>query len=59
MNQLTTLKVIKNKLRALEKLKKQKMALGKIESLFPGYLGSQDTYYITFEICTSHTEVLF
>jgi len=33
-------------LQALEKRKVQKEALGEIETLFPGYLGSQDTYYV-------------
>jgi len=33
-------------LQALEKQKAQKEALGEIETLFPGYLGSQDTYYV-------------
>ena len=35
-----------DQLRALEKQKEQKIALGEIETLFPGYLGSQDTYYV-------------
>lgn len=35
-----------DQLRALEKQKVQKEALGEIETLFPGYLGSQDTYYV-------------
>ena len=35
-----------DQLRALEKQKEQKVALGEIETLFPGYLGSQDTYYV-------------
>lgn len=33
-------------LRALEKSKTEKEAHGEIESLHPGYLGAQDTYYI-------------
>jgi len=33
-------------LRALEKQKAKKEAHGEIETLFPGYLGSQDTYYV-------------
>ena len=33
-------------LRVLEKQQEQKVALGEIETLFPGYLGSQDTYYV-------------
>lgn len=33
-------------LQALEKQKVQKEAQGEIETLFPGYLGSQDTYYV-------------
>jgi len=35
-----------DQLRALEKQKVQKEAIGEIETLFPGYLGSQDTYYV-------------
>ena len=35
-----------DQLRALEKQKNKKEALGEIETLFPGYLGSQDTYYV-------------
>lgn len=35
-----------DQLRALEKQKVQKEANGEIETLFPGYLGSQDTYYV-------------
>ncbi len=31
---------------ALEKAKEEKVAQGEIETLFPGYLGAQDTYYI-------------
>ena len=31
---------------ALEKAKEEKVAHGEIETLFPGYLGSQDTYYV-------------
>ena len=33
-------------LRALEKAKDEKEAYGEIESLHPGYLGAQDTYYV-------------
>ena len=32
--------------RALEKAKDEKESLGEIESLHPGYLGAQDTYYV-------------
>lgn len=32
--------------RALEKAKEEKESHGEIESLHPGYLGSQDTYYV-------------
>jgi transposase InsO family protein len=35
-----------DQLRALEKAKTEKEAHGEIESLHPGYLGSQDTYYV-------------
>lgn len=31
---------------ALEKAKEEKVAQGEIETLFPGYLGAQDTYYV-------------
>ena len=31
---------------ALEKAKEEKVAVGEIETLHPGYLGSQDTYYV-------------
>ncbi|OJH30499.1 hypothetical protein Wxf_01398 [Wolbachia endosymbiont of Armadillidium vulgare] len=31
---------------ALEKAKEQKEAHGEIETQHPGYLGSQDTYYV-------------
>lgn len=31
---------------ALEKAKQEKYETGEIETLFPGYLGSQDTYYV-------------
>ncbi len=31
---------------ALKKAKEEKIAHGEIETLFPGYLGSQDTYYV-------------
>jgi hypothetical protein len=33
-------------LQALEKKKEKLEAIGEIETLFPGYLGSQDTYYV-------------
>jgi hypothetical protein len=33
-------------LRALEKAKDEKESCGEIESLHPGYLGAQDTYYV-------------
>ena len=33
-------------LQALEKAKTEKEAHGEIESLHPGYLGTQDTYYV-------------
>ena len=32
--------------KALEKAKEEKQALGEIETEFPGYLGSQDTYFV-------------
>lgn len=35
-----------DQLRALEKAKEEKEAHGEIETLHPGYLGSQDTYYV-------------
>lgn len=35
-----------DQLRAFEKQKVKKEATGEIETLFPGYLGSQDTYYV-------------
>jgi transposase InsO family protein len=35
-----------SQLQALEKAKEQKQAHGEIESQHPGYLGSQDTYYV-------------
>ena len=35
-----------DQLRALEKAKTEKEAHGEIESLHPGYLGAQDTYYV-------------
>ena len=35
-----------DQLRALEKAKDEKEACGEIESLHPGYLGAQDTYYV-------------
>lgn len=35
-----------SQLAALEKAKEQKVAHGEIESPHPGYLGSQDTYYV-------------
>ncbi len=31
---------------ALEKAKEEKQALGEIETMHPGYLGAQDTYYV-------------
>ena len=33
-------------LRALEKAREEKQAHGEIETEHPGYLGSQDTYYV-------------
>ncbi len=33
-------------LKALENAKGEKAAHGEIETLFPGYLGSQDTFYV-------------
>jgi len=33
-------------LQALERAKTEKEAYGEIESLHPGYLGAQDTYYV-------------
>nr|WP_293834272.1 IS481 family transposase [uncultured Arsenicibacter sp.] len=33
-------------LKAMEKAKEEKVALGEIETGFPGYLGSQDTYFV-------------
>ena len=35
-----------DQLQALEKAKEQKMAEGEIKTEHPGYLGSQDTFYI-------------
>lgn len=35
-----------SQVQALEKAKEEKVAHGEIETLFPGYLGSQDTYYV-------------
>lgn len=35
-----------SQLSAMEKAKEQKIARGEIESFHPGYLGSQDTYYV-------------
>jgi transposase InsO family protein len=35
-----------NQLRAMERIKIKNEATGEIETLFPGYLGSQDTYYV-------------
>lgn len=35
-----------SQLRALEKAKEEKVAYGEIETLFPGYLGAQDTFYV-------------
>jgi len=34
--------------KALEKAKEEKIARGEIETLFPGYLGAQDTYYVGY-----------
>lgn len=33
-------------LKAMEKAKEEKQAMGEIETEFPGYLGSQDTYFV-------------
>ena len=30
----------------MEKAKEEKQAMGEIETEFPGYLGSQDTYFV-------------
>lgn len=35
-----------NQLAALEKAKNKREAIGEIETVHPGYLGSQDTYYV-------------
>lgn len=35
-----------SQVQALEKAKVEKIAHGEIDTLFPGYLGSQDTYYV-------------
>lgn len=35
-----------SQLKAMEKAKEEKQALGEIETQFPGYLGSQDTYFV-------------
>lgn len=35
-----------SQVQALESAKEEKIAHGEIETLFPGYLGSQDTYYV-------------
>ena len=35
-----------SQLTALEKAKEEKVAKGEIETHHPGYLGSQDTYYV-------------
>lgn len=35
-----------NQLAALEKVKSKRKAYGEIETMHPGYLGSQDTYYV-------------
>lgn len=35
-----------NQLAALEKIKNKREACGEIETVHPGYLGSQDTYYV-------------
>jgi transposase InsO family protein len=37
-----------SQLQALEKAKAEKQAHGEIETLFPGYLGAQDTYYVGY-----------
>lgn len=37
-----------SQLQALEKAKREKEAHGEIETLHPGYLGAQDTYYVGF-----------
>ncbi len=34
--------------KALEKAKEEKVARGEIETLMPGYLGVQDTYYVGY-----------
>lgn len=38
--------LIEDQVRALEKAKQEKEAHGEIETEHPGYLGSQDTYYV-------------
>jgi len=35
-------------IKALERAKEEKIARGEIETLFPGYLGAQDTYYVGY-----------
>jgi hypothetical protein len=35
-----------SQLKAMEKAKEEKQAIGEIETEFPGYLGSQDTYFV-------------
>ncbi len=35
-----------SQVQALEKAKEEKVSQGEIETLFPGYLGSQDTYFV-------------
>lgn len=35
-----------SQLKAMEKAKEEKQAIGEIETAFPGYLGSQDTYFV-------------
>ena len=37
-----------DQVRALEKAKEEKVANGEIETYHPGYLGSQDTYYVGY-----------
>ena len=41
-----TLVLTENQLKALEKAKEQRQAEGELETHHPGYLGSQDTYYV-------------
>jgi len=35
-----------DRVKALEKAKQEKEAHGKIETMHPGYLGAQDSYYV-------------